>query len=269
MRPPVALPVVCAVLGGAVAAGGLMVTGVASPPAQRTVVQEGSLLAASPVGTTPAGDVYQRDAAGVVALRARTVATPPTAFDDGTGGAGGGVTGAAVVVDAQGLLLTAAHLVRAATQVEVDCGGRHATASIVGLDLASDLAVLRVRPDGLDMAALPLGDSEAVRVGDPAVALGREPGAAPALSAGIIAARQTTLAAAGGGRVYDALQIDADLGPSDVGGPLVDAAGRVIGVTTRMRTAAGGAPVDLAVPVETARRLLAGVDDTARRVVGG
>jgi S1-C subfamily serine protease len=266
MRSPVAVPVVCAVLGGAVTAGGMLLAGVTTTSADRTVVQQGPLLASSPVGATQAGQVYQRDAPGVVALVARTVVAPPTAFDTPGGQSRGRATGAAVVVG-NGLLLTAAHLVRAASQVEVDCGGRRAAASVVALDTSSDLAVLRTRPDGLPVSALPLGDSDAVRVGDPAVALGREPGADPALSAGTIAARQYDLEGAGGGRLGEALQLDAALGPADVGGPLLDAGGRVIGITTRMRTAAGE-ETDLAVPVSTARRVLARLGDPAQKVVG-
>jgi S1-C subfamily serine protease len=268
MRWPIAVPVVCAVLGGAATAGGLLLAGVAASPATRIVVQQGPLLASSAVGTTAAGEVYQRDGSGVVAIRAHTVVAPPTAFDTVTGHPRGDVGGAAVVVG-DGLLVTAAHLVRAATRIDVDCGGRRAAATVVALDQGSDLAVLQVRPDGLGLTALALGDSDTVQVGDPAVALGREPGAQPALSAGTIAARQAGLQSIDGGRLGEALQVDADLGPADIGGPLLDAEGRVIGIITRMRTAGGDEATDLAVPVGAARRMLAGLDDGARRVVGG
>src|SRR5919202_4970696 len=269
MRSQVAVPVLCAVLGGVVTAAALRVTGVVEPAnATRTIVQQGPLLAANAVGGTPAGDVYRSGAAGVVAVRAQTVAAPPTAFDDGTGESGV-VTGAGVVVDDQGHVLTAAHLVRAATSVEVDCGGRRAAAKVLGLDPSTDLAVLDVGTARLGLARVTLGDSNEVSVGDPVVALGREPGASPALAAGTIAARQRTLPAAGGGRLDDVLQIDADLGPSDIGGPLLDGSGQVIGVNTRMRTPDGGAAVDLAVPANTARRVLAQMLDSTQKVVGG
>ena len=266
MRSQLAVPMLCAVLGSGATVVGLLLSGALSPPASRTVIQQGPLLLANPVGGTAAGEVYERDASGVVALRADTLAASPTAFDPRA--EGGVVTGAAVVVDASGLLLTAAHLVRAATRVEIDAGGRRARADVVAIDTANDLAVLRVRPAGLGLEALALGDSESVRVGDPVVALGREVGAAPALSAGAIAARQPTVVAAGGSRLHDALQIDAELGPSDVGGPLVDADGRVIGVTTRIRTAAGDT-LDLAVPATAVRRVLASAGEATERVVDG
>jgi putative serine protease PepD len=265
----IALPVLCALLGGAAAAGGLILAGALRAPAPRTVVQSEPLLESSPVGVTAAGDVYGRDAPGVVALQARTVVTPPTAFDAPHGPSRDEVTGAAVVVDPEGLLLTAAHLVRAATRIEVDAGGRRAGANVLALDMSCDLAVLKVRPDGLGLQALPLGDSDTVRVGDPAVALGREPGAAPALSSGTIAARQTSLPAAGGGVLDEALQLDAHLGPEDVGGPLLDTGGRVIGVVTRMRTEGGAQPIDLAVPVNDVRRVLGRLGDPSEKVLGG
>jgi putative serine protease PepD len=108
-----------------------------------------------------------------------------------------------------------------------------------------------------------------VRVGDPAVALGRSPGAAPALSAGTIAARQPVLRSDDGEALADALQVDADLGPADVGGPLVDAGGALIGITTRMKTAGSPHPVDVAVPSGAVRRVLAHLSDPALKVVGG
>jgi S1-C subfamily serine protease len=265
MRSQVAVPVLCAVLGGAVTAGALRLTGVASPASTSTVVQQGPLLAANAVGGTAAGDVYRSGSSGVVAVRAQTVAAPPTAFDDGSAGSGV-ATGSGVVVDDQGHILTAAHLVRAATSVQIDCGGRTAVAHVLGLDPATDLAVLDAGPEGLGVAPLALGDSDAVNVGDPVVALGREPGAAPALAEGTIAARQSSLAAAGGGRLDDVLQVDADLGAADVGGPLLDGSGQVIGVNTRMRTPDGDDAVDLAVPANTARSVLAQVLSTSAKV---
>jgi S1-C subfamily serine protease len=267
MRSQVTAGVICAALGGAVAAGGLLLTGAAATPVSRTIVQAGPLLASGAIGGTAAGEVYQQDAAGVVAVRARTVPAPPTAFD---GGAQDGryLSGSAAVVG-DGLLLTAAHLVRTASAIEVDCGGRHAAADVVALDTSTDLAVLRVKGDGLGLSSLPLGDSEMVRVGDPAVALGRQPGAAPALSAGTIAARQPVLRGADGGVLQGALQVDADLSPADVGGPLLDAGGDVIGITTRMRTAGGSEPIDLAVPASAARRMLDTLGDPTEKVIGG
>jgi putative serine protease PepD len=268
MRSQVAVPVLCAVLGGAATAGALRLTGAVDPAGTRTIVQQGPLMTASAVGGTAAGDLYRSGASGVVAVRAQTVAAPPTAFDDGHTDSGV-VTGAGVVVDDQGHVLTAAHLVRAATSVEVDCGGRSSEAKVLGLDPSTDLAVLEVSTQHLGLAPLSLGDSDAVNVGDYVVALGREPGASPALAAGTIAARQRTLPAAGGGRLDDVLQVDADLGPSDVGGPLLDGSGQVIGVNTRMRTADGDGAVDLAVPANTARRVLAQLVQTDQKVVGG
>jgi S1-C subfamily serine protease len=267
MRSQVTAGVICAALGGAVTAGGLLLTGAAATPVSRTVVQAGPLLASGAIGGTAAGEVYQQDADGVVAVRARTVEAPPTAFDGGARD-GSSISGSAAVVG-DGLLLTAAHLVRTASAIEVDCGGRSAAARVVALDTSTDLAVLKIRPDGLGLSSLALGDSDMVRVGDPAVALGREPGAAPALSAGTIAARQPVLHSADGGVVQGALQVDADLDPADVGGPLLDANGDVIGITTRMRTAGGSQPIDLAVPASAAQRLLDALSDPTQKVIGG
>jgi putative serine protease PepD len=267
MRSQVTAGVICAALGGAVTAGGLLLSGAAATPISRTVVQAGPLLASGAIGGTAAGEVYQQDAGGVVAVRARTVVAPPTAFGGG-GHEGRYLYGSAAVVG-DGLLLTAAHLVRTASEIEIDCGGRTTSATVIRLDVGTDLAVLRVKPQGLGLSSLPLGDSDMVRVGDPAVALGREPGAAPALSAGTIAARQPLLRGADGGALAGALQVDADLDPTDVGGPLLDAGGDIIGITTRMRTAGGSTPIDLAVPANAAQRMLADLSYPGETVVGG
>ena len=267
MRTRVTTGVIWAALGGAVTAGGLLLTGAGATPVPRTIVQAGPLLASGAIGGTAAGEVYQRDATGVVALRARTVVAPPTGFD---GGARDGryVSGSAAVVG-DGLLLTAAHLVHAASAIDIDCGGRRATATVAALDTNTDLALLRVKPDGLRLSSLALGDSDLVRVGDPAVALGRQPGAAPALSAGTIAARQPVLRSADGGALQGALQVDADLGPVDIGGPLLNAGGDVIGITTQMRIASTAQPIDVAVPASAAQHMLAQLDDPVAKVVGG
>jgi S1-C subfamily serine protease len=266
MRSQVPVAVVCVVIGGAITVGALRMSGALS--GTRTIVQQGSLLAANMVGGgTAAGDVYRSGASGVVALRAHTVAAPPTAFDDGT--TAGVVTGAATLVDDQGHLLTAAHLVRAATDVEIDAGGRRAWARVVGMDPSTDLAVLHVDDSQLGLAPIALGNSDAVQVGDPVVALGREAGAAPALATGTVAARQASVPAAGGGRLVDVLQVDANLDQSDVGGPLLDGSGEVVGLDTLMRTPDASAPVDLAVPADTARRVLSRMLQSSQKVVSG
>lgn len=269
MRSQVVVPVVCAALGGAVTAGALMATGVVG--SGQTVIQQAApLLTAGPVGGTAAGDVYRRESTGVVGVTAETVPVRASAFDVDDARPGRPTSGSGFVIDDKGHIVTAAHLVRAASDVQVQLGERTLPARVVGLDEGDDIALLRIDPDGLDLHPLELGDSDAIQVGDPVIAIGdTAAGLQPTMAAGTLAARQPRVTSAGGGAVVtDALQTDAPLHATDTGGPLLDGSGRVIGVNTRM-LAAGGQAVDLAVPINTARAVLPRLSGAAFKVVGG
>jgi S1-C subfamily serine protease len=268
MRSQVVVPLVCAVLGGATTATVLAASGLLRTGTHETVTQTVSLLDAGPVGGTAVGDVYRRAGTGVVGVTARSVPVSASAFDVGERPSDGVLTGSGFVVDPDGHVLTAAHLVRAASEVSVDVDGRSRPARVVGLDAAIDVAVLRIDPRGLDLHPLELGDSEAVGAGDPALGLARAPGQAATLVSGTIAARQPRLTAVGGAAIDDALQFDAPLHAGDEGGPLLDTAGRVIGLSTRM-LAADGRSVEFAVPASTLRRVLPELRGRAVKVMGG
>jgi S1-C subfamily serine protease len=267
MRKHVAVPVLCAVLGGVATAAVLLAAGAVDDDSP-VVQQATTLLTSGPVGGTAAGDVYRSEADGVVGVSARALAVPPSAFDVGDRRSDGLRTGSGFVLDRDGHVVTAAHLVRAADDVEVSVAGQTLPAQVLGTDETTDVAVLRVRTAGVELHALELGDSDTVRVGDPAIAIGHAAGLAPTLTTGTVSARQPRVEAPGGATIADALQVDASLRPVDCGGPLLDAGGRVTGVNTRMLTA-GGETVDLAVPVNTLRRLLPELSGKALKVVNG
>jgi S1-C subfamily serine protease len=271
MRSQVVVPVVCAVLGGAVTAAGLIAAGVVVTPdsAGGVAPMAATLLSAGPVSATAAGDVYRREAQGVVAVRARTVPVMPSAFDIAPRRPDGISAGSGFVLDGDGRIVTAAHLVRAAGDVSVHLGTQQLPARVVGLDVAHDLAVLQIDPSGVDLHPLTLGDSDMVQVGDPIVAIGRVGGMQPALAAGAISARQPRVAGPGGIVVTDALQTDAALLEGDSGGPLLDSSGEVIGINTRMAIGDGSRAVALAVPSSTARMVLPRLSVRTMKVVGG
>jgi S1-C subfamily serine protease len=268
VRSRIAVPVVCAVLGGAAAAAALLASGVVSTDRRITVTQAAPLLASGPVGGSLAADVYRRDAAGVVGILARTVPVGASAFDVGTRRSDGVVTGSGFVLDHDGRVVTAAHLVRTASDIEVDVNGRTQRARVLGLDEATDLAVLQIDAPGANVLPLELGDSDAVRVGDPAMGLGRTLGLQPSLVSGAVAARQPRVQAPGGAVLVDALQFDTPLHDFDSGGPLLDGDGQVIGVNTRMFTTEGSA-VEIAVPSNTLRQVLPRLRGQGLKVVGG
>ena len=268
MRSQVAVPVVCAVLGGGIAAATLLAAGVVSSGPRTTIVQSMPLLTSGPVGGSSAGDVYRGQAAGVVAVTSRALAVPSTAFDVGSARSDGVLSGSGFVVGEDGRIMTAAHLVRAAGDVRVWVGEHELSARVVGLDEVNDLALLQVDPGRLSLHPLELGDSDDVRVGDTAFALGRAAGLESTLTTVTVAARQPRVVASGGATVADALQVDAALHPSDCGGPLLDSSGRVTGLNTRMITATGET-VELAVPAKAVQRMLSRLSGAEMKVVGG
>ena len=172
-------------------------------------------------------------------------------------GARGSGTGSGFVLDDRGHVLTNAHVVGGGTQVRVAfADGRRSVAEVVGVDTGTDIAVLRV-PGGGTPPPLPLGVSADLRVGDAVLAVGSPLGLSGTVTSGIVSAvdRETRRGAA-------TIQTDAPINPGNSGGPLLDAAGRVIGVNTAIASlGSGNIGIGFAVPIDraaaVAERLLA------------
>ena len=133
-------------------------------------------------------------------------------------------------------------------------------AKVVGKDTSTDLALLKVDPDGLDLTPLPLGSSKDVQVGDPVVAIGNPFGLDRTLTTGVVSALQRQISAPNGFAIDNVIQTDAAINPGNSGGPLIDAAGRVIGINSQIETGGGGSGgnvgIGFAVPIDTAKRIL-------------
>ncbi|MFR9674328.1 S1C family serine protease [Streptomyces sp. TR06-5] len=218
----------------------------------------------------PAGQGGPRSAGGVAAV-ARAVL--PGVVTLHVSGSGGQSIGTGFVLDERGHILTNQHVIAPAGDAgEVQAvfrGGRTVEAHLVGGDSGYDLAVLRVQ--GVSgLRPLVLGDSDAVRVGDPVIAFGAPYDLAGTVTTGIVSAKNrpvVTGGAQGDAAYVDALQTDASVNPGNSGGPLVDAAGRVIGVNSALRSGdgdpfgfpddSGGGSVGLgfAIPADQARRV--------------
>jgi serine protease Do len=164
--------------------------------------------------------------------------------------------GSGFVIDPDGLILTNHHVVENAARIDVVIGKEQRfRAQIVGADPPTDLAVLRIDAHGL--ATLPLGDSNALRVGDWVLAIGNPFGLANTVSAGIISAKDRTTEDVPGldpHGFYSFLQTDASINPGNSGGPLLDLGGNVVGVNTAINVQAH--KIGYAIPINMVRELL-------------
>ncbi len=263
--PAAAIAVVAALLGGAAA----LLLGVATgltDGSTTTVVAGGTIPAATTQGAATAAPVLGNgfNPAGIYAARAPGVVT--LYADLGTDGRS---QGSGFVVDAKGTILTNAHVVtnvasspstvRGADRLYVEFKDRdRVPARIVGWDLFSDVAVVKVDPAAHTLAPVPLGDSSAVVVGAPVAAIGSPFNEQSSLSVGVVSATDRTIdSLTSRYSVAGAIQIDAPINRGNSGGPLFDAKGRVIGINAQIRSTSGNAEgVGFAIPINIANRAL-------------
>ena len=240
-----------------------------SPPPPKAAAAEGRISSAP--GSY--ADAVERVAAGVVTIRAERRARAPRQhpfFNDPLlrdffGGMFEGnqprqpraqmALGSGVIVQSDGTILTNHHVVDGAEQIKVELTNHRVfDAKVVGSDPPSDLAVIKI--DGKDLAALSLGDSDRVRVGDVALAIGNPLGIGQTVTAGIISAkgRATGLS---DGSFEDFLQTDAPINQGNSGGALVNAQGELIGINSQILSTSGGnIGIGFAIPSNMARNVM-------------
>jgi len=183
-------------------------------------------------------------------------------FGDSSGSLRERGQGSGVVIDAAGgLVLTNAHVVESVDSVFVTLAdGRQLDGAVVGADPVTDLAVVRIagRPG---VPAAPLGDSEALEVGDWAIALGSPYGLQRTVTLGIVSGLHRDINSLGfADKRLDLIQTDAAINPGNSGGPLINAEGEVIGINTLVRSGPG-AGLGFAIPVNLAKHVAAQLAD--------
>ena len=132
-------------------------------------------------------------------------------------------------------------------------------ATLVGSDDSTDIALLRINPNGRTLKPLTLADSSTVQVGDNAYAIGDPYGLDRTLTTGVISAVKRQINSPNGVAIDNAIQTDAALNPGNSGGPLLDASGRVIGVNSQIETSGadgGSVGIGFAVPSDTVRQVI-------------
>ena len=157
------------------------------------------------------------------------------------------------MIDRQGLVLTNAHVVDGVDRVEVTLAdGQQVDGSVLGTDPVTDLAVVRIEPMA-GLRAAPLGDSEALEVGDWAIALGTPYGLERTVTLGIVSSLHRNINSLGfSDKRLELIQTDAAINPGNSGGPLINGAGEVVGINTLVRSGPG-AGLGFAIPINLAK----------------
>ncbi len=245
---PFALGVVAAALLYQLVSGSARLGG--GPPAEPRPVTPRGDLAADEKATI---ELFRRASPSVVFIT--TLAQQPMGFfeiQEVPQGAGSGI-----LWDAQGHVVTNFHVIQGASAARVALHDRSEwPATLVGVAPDQDLAVLRIRAPADKLVPILVGTSRDLQVGQKVFAIGNPFGLDFTLTTGIVSALGRSISALTGRRIDDVIQTDAAINPGNSGGPLLDSAGRLIGVNTQIASPSGAsAGVGFAIPVDTVNRV--------------
>lgn len=164
--------------------------------------------------------------------------------------------GSGVIVDASGLIVTNYHVIRDADEIKVALSdGREFESKVVLKDEATDIAVLKIDPKGTSFPILPLGDSDAVEVGDLVLAIGNPFGVGQTVTSGIVSAQARTRVGISDFDFF--IQTDAAINPGNSGGALIDMKGKLIGINTAIYSRSGGSVgIGFAIPANLVKTVV-------------
>ncbi len=217
----------------------------------KTVVRQVTVQGSEPASQRelPISEIYDRTSKAVVEI----AATSSADFGSQSQSQGSGF-----VYDEAGYIVTNQHVVAGASSIAVSFwNGQQFPARVVGTDASTDLAVLRVDAPKTLLVPLRLADSSALRVGDPVLAFGSPFGLEGTVTSGIVSALHRQMTAPNDYTITNTIQTDAAINHGNSGGPLVDRAGRVIGVNAQIESESGGSDgVGFAIPSNTVRSIV-------------
>ena len=261
-----------ALLGGAVALGGAAVLGLVVDDDSPTTVFASETRSAS--GDQPAlfrrspgpltiREIYRRAAPGVVQITSTTLSPQELQplFGFPLPRERERAQGSGFVIDESGHIVTNYHVIAGASDIEVSFSNKESMkATVVGSDRATDIALLKVRAPARALTPMELGDSGGVQVGDAVVAIGNPFGLERSVTAGIVSALQRTIESPAETPIDRVIQTDAQINEGNSGGPLLNAAGQVIGVNTQIATGSatetGNVGIGFAIPINTVREVV-------------
>jgi S1-C subfamily serine protease len=233
--------------GGAV--GALLASNRHTPSASTSTGTVAAGVAAPAPSPGSFAAIYQQVKDGVVTITTSISAGGARSFSQ--------AEGSGIVVDKQGDILTNAHVVDSASQVQVTFSDGHtATAQVKGVDQSADLAVVQVAASD-QLHPLTAGNSDALQVGDTALAIGSPFGLQGSFTAGIISGLNRSSSAPNGRALTGMIQTDAPINPGNSGGALLDARGQLIGINDSIQSPVeGNVGVGFAIPINRAESLL-------------
>ncbi|MEM0925938.1 MAG: trypsin-like peptidase domain-containing protein, partial [Planctomycetota bacterium] len=167
-------------------------------------------------------------------------------------------SGSGFMWDERGHVVTNFHVLQDASSARVVMWDQSSyEATLVGGSPDHDLAVLRILAPAEKLRPVPIGESDPLRVGQSVFAIGNPFGLNQTLTTGVVSAKSRTIQSPTGRSIEDVIQIDAAINPGNSGGPLLDTAGRLIGVNTAIYSPSGtSAGVGFAIPVDTVNRVV-------------
>jgi putative serine protease PepD len=250
--PMIALILVATLVLGAGA--GAVAYSTFGPTPTKTVVRQVPVASSEPAAESSAftpAQIYQRAYRGVVEITVDSTQQNPFGSQEQRS------QGSGFVIDSKGHIVTNEHVVDGANSVSVRFWNDTVyKATVVGTDPSTDLAVIKVDAPASALHPLSFGDSDALRVGDTAFALGSPFGLEETFTSGIVSALHRQMEAPNNFTINDSIQTDAAINHGNSGGPLLNARGGVIGVNSQIRSDSGGSDgVGFAIPSNTVRSI--------------